>query len=107
LFMQVPITPAILNRVPHAFQPVAFGGPFEDVLPFLRHALSDGLVSLADTAPPVIRDQLTETIRMLCEPDPCRRGHPAEHPPTIGFKFTIRRFLSSFDSMRQRVQLSL
>lgn len=107
LFMQVPITPAILYRVPSGFQPNEFGGPLEEVLPFLRHALSDALVALADTAPPVITDQLTETIRMLCEPDPRRRGHPAEHPPAIGFKYIIRRFLSSFDSMRQRVEFSL
>jgi serine/threonine protein kinase len=107
LFMNVPITPAILLRVPQEFRPDIFVGPYGDAIPVLRYALSDVLPELANKTPPIIAEQLAETIKLLCDPDPSRRGHPAEHAERYGSKYAIRRFLSSFDTMKRSLQRSL
>jgi serine/threonine protein kinase len=107
LFTKISLTAAVLQKVPPMFQPQVFGGLYSDALPILRYSLTEALVDLQNVAPVAISERLTETVRLLCEPDSLTRGHPAEHAARFGSKYAVRRFLSSFDGMKRIMELTL
>ncbi|SMH32037.1 protein kinase domain-containing protein [Mesorhizobium australicum] len=110
LFCGRMLTPSLVDRMSALHRPLAvggWGGTFLEVLPYWRAAFGEEIECLADTlaasADPAVRkyaDQIVDCVLQLSEPDPARRGHPAEIYPR-GTHYSLKRYVSLFDRLAQ------
>jgi serine/threonine protein kinase len=107
LFFNVTMTSSILGRLPPNILPFPNAVNYGNVLPALQAALDDILRDIEQQIPQTFRKQYIECLRLLCQPDPDLRGHPLDHAKASGNRYSVQRFISLFDLMRQREALKL
>lgn len=83
--------------------PAGFSGSYADVLPALHSALAQILVKAEPFIDARIRKPYLDTLSLLCNPDPLKRGHPKDK---IGFRnrYSCERFVSVFRHMQLLVR---
>jgi len=106
LFESVTATPAIFGALAQEYQPTAWSGPYQDVLPHLRDAFNRVFAAPLFSDLPSIGDKLLQTVRQLCDPDPSLRGHPRTRAQP-GNPLGLERFVTAFDLMSKRAEIAL
>jgi serine/threonine protein kinase len=84
--------------------PMSWASDYRNVLPYVRHAFEEALAEFAPTVPESVRPKVMEITRWLCEPDPKRRGHPADLDCN---QFNLERIISAFDLLATRAEYGL
>ena len=78
-------------------RPISWGGSFATFLPYLKAAFGEALDDFANQIPHELecfRSDLVTTVGQLCEPDPARRGHPADR---AGQQYSLERYVSKLN----------
>jgi serine/threonine protein kinase len=105
------MTVALLDRLAPQFRPAgifgptAFSGPFEDVLPALKQAFAEVLVTATPLIDSSIREGFTDVLGLLCNPDPAKRGHPRDHAMKHGRRYSAERFVGTFASLQRLAEI--
>ncbi len=88
-----------------------WGGTYQEVLPYVRTAFTNvvikfenEIISQYDNS--VLRDDLSEVVKQLCEPDPNLRGDP-KNILIQANQFSLERYLSKFDYLARRAEMGL
>jgi serine/threonine protein kinase len=95
----ISMTFALLSYLPPELLPIRGSTTFREALPALNHAFGRILQSLKENVDPLIADTLVSTISYLCHPDPTKRGHPKNHQLLHASRFSVERFISTFDRL--------
>jgi len=110
IFVDTPITFPVIYRLPENLRPMlswftnsGFGGDYSEVVPALRNVLAKIVTESSAIVPEEIREKWVNTVLMLCEPDPAKRGHPRDHAMGHGQKYSAERFISAFREMELRL----
>ncbi len=83
----------------------AWGGTFEEVLPYLQDAFGKMMEIFVSAVPTVyLKKELRVVVSQLCEPDPSFRGIPSAMRG-IGSQFALDRYVSKFDLLARRAEL--
>jgi eukaryotic-like serine/threonine-protein kinase len=114
LFTRIGMTAALLGGLPPAFRPPlsggTWGGTFDQALPHLRVSFDSAIQALRTAIPAevgaAIANDLVETVRQLCDPDPLLRGHPNESTDATR-RFSMDRYVSKFDLLSRRSEIDL
>lgn len=103
LFSGVNITPLLLSKLDPQHHPRAWGGNYEQVLPYVRNAFSAVLADVSPLIDKRVRTDVLGLVREFCDPDLQRRGHP-EHlgRPT---QFSLERYVSRMDLAAKRLSV--
>lgn len=103
-FVRTGMTGLLLSKLPASQHWKAWGGDYEQVLPYLRHAFGQCVFEIAESVPKRVRIPIESTIRQLCEPDPGLRGHPLNRAQ-IGNSYSLLRYPALFDTLAKKVEL--
>jgi serine/threonine protein kinase len=95
-FAGVGTTGALANQLAPNHLWGTWAGSYADVQPYLRDAFDQVVVLFEAQAPARYSQQLTQTLRELCDPDPALRGDPKERSGTVA-RYGMRRYISRFD----------
>jgi len=80
----------------------AFGGTFEQALPFLINAYHMSLAQIKPVVPESIRDELCAVIAELSHPDPDKRGNPRSLLNRHN-QFSLERYTSVVDRLSKKI----
>lgn len=98
---------AFLHRELHPRQNWAnWAGTYQEVLPYLRDAFGRAVETVSATVPEELRDRVTALLRMLCEPDPHRRGHPKAQTG-MGNPYSLDRVVTELDLLSRHAEVRL
>lgn len=101
------VSAEIQQRLPPALRRDVFRGSYLDVLPFIVQATNELILEVEASIPHEIRSGIGAMIRSLCEPDPAKRGHPAQRKQKHGNPYDLRRYTSELDIIRRRAEASV
>ena len=103
----VSATQALFAEIDEHYLPVAYGGAFggsyDQIVPYLRDAIDRISSEMPVLSDPVIEAELAQHFRDLCEPDPLLRGHPKARCTAQGNRWDLQRYVSRFDALAKRV----
>ncbi len=101
LFQRTTANAALMSFLPLQFHPGNWNGDFTTVLPYLQNAFSQAMCVFTNGLHPKLAADLVPVYRMLCEPDPKRRGSPEQKIN----KVALDRFVTRFDLMASRASV--
>ena len=102
----VPIWPQIEGRLKPTFHHLSWSGGYSRVLPYIK-AVHDEVVRDFETRVDTeYREDLSEIVRQLCEPDPILRGHPRNRIG-VGNPYSLERYVSILDRLALRAEVSI
>lgn len=81
-------------------------GGFAEVLPYVTATMNEVLRIAITGFDPLIAARLGTALRELCDPDPERRGHPA-NKQGHGSRFSMERYVSLFDLLATHAEYQL
>ncbi|MCY4428144.1 MAG: protein kinase [Halieaceae bacterium] len=97
----------------HRFE--KWGGPYSDVLPYLRQIFAQVIRDFPKILPEGtilssyhhdIVNRISEAIRQLCDPDPELRGHP-RNVGRSDTRYSLERYVATFDLLVRKAEWSL
>jgi serine/threonine protein kinase len=98
-FTGLTATASIFNFLSPEHRYQVWAGSYQEVLPYLRHALGEAVQSWGGDLPgDKTRSELIQVIRQLCDPDPVLRGHPQSRIG-VGNPYSLERYVSIFDRL--------
>ncbi len=104
LFARTHANALLFDALSPSHRPVLWRGTYEDVLPFLQAAFSVALSKFSSQVPYFLREELTNFVSHLCNPDHTFRGHPLNrHLNQHG----LERYVSRFDQLAHKARLQL
>jgi hypothetical protein len=103
LFTGVGITPLMYGQLRSEHHWEVWTGSFEDVLPYVRDSWDAVVEDSSETIDLEDEGELVSLVRYLSDPDPLRRGHPANHARN-GSRYGPQRFVSRFDFLAARAE---
>ena len=105
-FANASVTPLLMQRLQPEHRWNAWGGSYEDVLPYIQQAFASILVDIQAEFPMQMSAQLIRMVRELCEPDPAKRGHPRNR---IGHSnpFSLERYVSDLNALARTAETQL
>jgi len=74
---------------------------YQEVLPYLQSAFSCAVEKVTTQIDLSVREELTQVIVELCNPNPEERGHPKARS-SIGSSYSLERYVSVFDRLATR-----
>jgi hypothetical protein len=85
-----------------------WGGTYQEVLPYVRSAQSDIILTLEQnvlqrTADEEIAERFAMAIGQMTDPDPTMRGHPKDHS-AAGSSYSVQRFVSLMDVLSAKAR---
>jgi hypothetical protein len=92
------------SKLHPSHSPLKWTQDYRSVLPYIRDAFERSLDEIRLSIPSQVQNGIIEIIRYLCEPDPKRRGHPAD---LDGSQFNLERVISAFDLMATKAEYGL
>ena len=102
LFMDMPMTPLLLSELPPEYRDwTVFSGSVDEIQPHLASAFLRVLESLRHHVTSDLKDDICSIVSQLCEPDPSRRGHPAQREGSHQ-QFALNRYVTKFDLLARR-----
>jgi len=106
-FTGIPLTLHVIQNLDESLRPANFGKEYREVLPDIldshRQIVGDFMTELA---PPLIRDELIQTINCLCHPDPAKRGHP-KNVLSSRSQFSLEQYISAFNRMARTLEVNV
>jgi serine/threonine protein kinase len=107
-FAGVSTTAGILDRLHIDLRPGAWSGTYQEVLPYVRDAFDQLVRSFSsDIQSTLLRAELVEVVRQLCDPQPTLRGHPLNRLAAVGNRFSLQRYVNKFDLLATRSRVGL
>jgi serine/threonine protein kinase len=104
LFSGVNVTAGVFARLDPAFHPNNWGGTYADVLPYVRSAFEDTIIDLSAHIDDLVKKEVIDIIRQLCDPDLEKRGHPRG---VGGFsQYSLERYVSHIHMVHQDKELA-
>lgn len=103
LFSGAAMTPSLLNKLAASHRPPNWHGPYNDIMPYLIHSMSD-IVNSIRKRRESCSEAVATAIQQLCHPDPAQRGHPKDRRRN---QFSLERYVSQFDLLARRAEWSL
>lgn len=106
MFARTHMTSLFLQHIYWAHRPGFWQGSYADVLPYVHTAFADGLREFEQQVHESCRADIVEMVTQLCQPDPCKRGHPQNgmSPPS---QFGLERYISRLDLLAYYAETSL
>ncbi|MDB5033130.1 MAG: protein kinase [Chlorobi bacterium] len=106
-FTGLSMSSLIFNELQDSMHPGVgkWGGSYEEVLPYVRDAYGKALDKFAQEVPEPIREDLTQIVRELCDPDPAFRGYPALRGAPN--PYDLERYVTRFDLMARRAEIKV
>ena len=103
LFSGVNITARLLSHLDRHHHPQMWGGTYDDVLPYLRHAFTAVLSEIRPLIDLRVREELSDLIKQLCDPDLAKRGHPKG----LGRlnQYSLERYVSHLDLLSKKLAI--
>lgn len=98
------IASEVQQRLPPELRRGAYTGSYQDLIPFLKKATNELILSVEATLPVNIRSELGAMLRSLLEPDVAGRGHPSQRRMKHGNRFDLRRYVTELDVLRRRAE---
>ena len=98
---------ALLYRyLPESYLPDHYQGDLDPIRSYLNNAFALALEEIKKSIPEIrLRDRLLQTIEYLCSPIPEYRGHPKNLSLTHGNPYSLERFISTLDLMKQEAEI--
>lgn len=106
LFSRTHMTALITKHLPPLYRSTFWSGTYADVLPYVQTAFADSLAEFGSAVPEVVRGEVVDIVKLLCEPDPSRRGHPNGRVALAG-PTAMERFVTRFNLLAYRVETGL
>jgi serine/threonine protein kinase len=101
------ITPLLLAELGPLYSDwQRYAGSTDDIKLHLDDAFARVLGVFAQHTPADLRSELVGVVTQLCEPDPSRRGHPAEHQGAAT-QFSLQRYRTKFDLLLKRAEATM
>ena len=104
LFTRINANAWLIESLPPNHRPFVWGGTYAEILPTLQSAFSVLLEGVGGEMHESVRCHLLLAISKLCDPDPKRRGHPAQ---TGAGRFSLQQYVSLFDRLAYKAQIAL
>jgi serine/threonine protein kinase len=101
----VPINGLLALELHPAHHWTNWADPYEDVLPFVRDAFGRAVERVCADLPASLAPRVRSLLFALCDPEPERRGHPAERR-TIGSPYRLDRVVTEFDLLAGRTAIA-
>lgn len=101
LFLRTTSNAALICHLPLQFHPGNWGGTFEEVIPYLQDAFASAVETFASQLSQALREDLVPVYKMLCDPDPRRRGFRGQSPNGVA----LERFITRFDVMARKAAI--
>ncbi len=104
-FSGVNMTASLLSELAPEQHPQHWNATYSDALPYLQDAFGHVLEGLAPRVDPIVRSEVIEVVRELCNPDLSKRGHPRG----IGRQdqYSLERYVSRFNLLAQGLPFRL
>jgi serine/threonine protein kinase len=107
LFTTIGMTPLVTMGLDKRFHWTNWRGSYEEVLPYVRIAFAEAVDYIADEFPIECKNELTEIVKQLCEPDPLLRGHPRDRAMKSGNQYSLQRYISQFDLLAAKAEFHM
>lgn len=104
-YLGSPMTASLMARMHDDHHWLKWGDSYNAVMPYIRPAFSSVVEELEGVLPRAFSRELATAVRHLCEPDPKRRGHPADIAQ--GNRYSLHRFVTLFDLLAKRARIHL
>lgn len=105
LFTGLSVTSMLKNQLHSSHVWGMWAGSYEDVLPYVRNAFGEVVEQFAAAMSNTrLREELRTIVSELCDPDPRRRGDPAERRG-MGSQFSLERYVTKFDLLARRAEM--
>ena len=109
-FARVAMTPLLLDCLAPSYRPKILRGPYRGdyatALPYVKDAFAAALGRFSSEVPDDLRDEVTEIVAQLCEPDPSLRGDPRSRGGGRN-QYSMERYVSRFNLLARRAELKL
>lgn len=105
-FGRANMTALLFSFLDDAYHWRTWAGTYGDVLPYVRDAFGKAVACFEKDVPEPLRQDLTETVRQLCDPDLSLRGHPDNVRTGIS-QYDLQRYVSVFDRLARHAELRL
>ena len=106
LFSRTHLNGLLVEHLDHDHRPYQWEGSFKEVLPYVRDAFHRATTQFSMDVTNIIRDDLLEVVRQLCEPDPLLRGHPLNRR-FPGNQYSLERYIARFNLLATRAEYRL
>lgn len=106
LFARVHVNAALVRSLAPEHRPISWGDTYVEVLPYLQATFGRIVADFSLSVPVLIRSELAEIVKYLCEPDPARRGHPANRRGR-GNPYSLERTISTLALLCSRASSRL
>lgn len=107
-FLGSAVTPLVQARLDASHRAREWTGDYEAVLPYVRFATEDVLADMSSQMPSdisdIVRAELIQIVRQLCEPDSNLRGHPLDRLAGKNRR-SLQRYVSAFDRLSRTVAI--
>ena len=100
----VSMTHLLLSRVGSSHHHDTWGGPYNEVLPYVQRAFAQVVRELPQNVPIEFADDITRLVGQLCDPDPLQRGHPKDRNGNN--KYSLERYVTRLDVLARRSELA-
>lgn len=102
LFLGINANALLLSDLEKSFHPGVWPEPFEKVIPALELAFAENLEKLRESMSSSFAEEICTAFYYLCQPNPFKRGHPAERA-SMSSNFEMRRFISMFQQAKLKL----
>ena len=103
-FARTHINALVVDNMAFEHRPGIWGGDFAEVLPFVHAGFDLALTNFANETHQWCRLELRRFVAELCNPDPTRRGDPANRATN---QYSLQRYISRFDRLAHLAKLEL
>ena len=113
-FAGTSMTHLLLKRLDRRLHPMNQEGEYKDILeykdirPYIEYAFNCIIREIKEYIPDRYSEEIGQTIRQLCNPDPERRGHPkglASKDSVV--RYSVERYVSAFDRLAGRAEYDI
>jgi serine/threonine protein kinase len=111
VFSRAQMNALLFSHLVPSHNPNIWGGTYIDVLPYVQAAFAQAMdqfkACLPDRMiPDRVKEELARVVAQLCEPDPARRGHPANQQG-LGNQYSLERYISILDRLAVTAEVHL
>ena len=100
------ITHLLFSRLNNRYHPNQWSGKYSEVLPYIQREFAQVIRDLKESTRTDFADEIADTVKQLCNPDPAERGHPKAIRIGVN-QYSLERYVSNFDKLAKRAELSL
>lgn len=106
-FTGISMTALLRKHIPDAFGWENWRGTYEEIVPYLENAFSNGLDEFeANITRAELKKELRELVTYLCNPFPEKRGHPI-NVRMGGNNYNMERFVTKLDYLKLKAEFNL